>query len=151
MEDQKKRVSPGKPTDQEEAAAIASRRIKEYTKHKEIMGLVAKKREMREQRRARRYVINRELLEINGAPAKGLKILDLSSNGARVELHFLPPFMTQISLKFALPEANKVFQVRGRVLWSKITPTRGRYEVGVQFYQNYWEIDQLLRNAPRQE
>jgi hypothetical protein len=94
-------------------------------------------------------VVNTELLEANGSPGKGSKIIDLSMNGAKLELPFSPPFMSQMVLKFALNGSNKILSVMGRVLWSKMTLQRGWYEVGVQFYQNYWEIDHLLRLQQR--
>jgi hypothetical protein len=132
----------------EDSATIAARKAKKYILNKEILVKQAKKRD-EQRRRARRYVVNTELLEANGSPGKGSKIIDLSMNGAKLELPFSPPFMSQMVLKFALNGSNKILSVVGRVLWSRMTLQRGWYEVGVQFYQNYWEIDYLLRLQQR--
>lgn len=142
MGDQKRKT--GKDPHIEDSTTIAARKAKKYILNKEIMAKLEKKRE-EQRRRTRRYVVNTELLEANGTPGKGSKIIDLSMNGAKLELPFSPPFMSQLVLKFALHESKKILSVVGRVLWSKMTLQRGWYEVGVQFYQNYWEIDQLLR------
>jgi len=128
----------------EDNAISTARKAKRYLLNKDLLTRMAKKRED-ERRRARRYQINTELLEANGNPGKGSKVIDLSMNGARLELPFSPPFMSQIVLKFSLQQSSKIFQAVGRVIWAKMTQQRGWYEVGVQFYQNYWEIDQLLR------
>jgi hypothetical protein len=132
----------------EESAIIAARKAKKYIINREILAKLKKKRE-EQRRRARKFVLNSELLETNGRPGRGSKIIDLSMNGARLELPFSPPFMSQMEFKFSLGGPEKIFKVVGRVLWSRMTLQRGWYEVGIQFYQNYWEIDQLLRLEPR--
>jgi hypothetical protein len=132
----------------EDNAVIAVRKAKKYLLNHELLTRMAKKREV-ERRRARRYLVNIELLEANGNPGKGSKIIDLSVNGAILKLSFSPPFMSQIAFKFNLPPSSKIFRVVGRVIWVKMTLQKGWYEVGVQFYQNYWEIDQLLRLETR--
>jgi hypothetical protein len=132
----------------EDDAVILARKAKKYLLNRDLLTRMAKRQE-EERRRARRYLINTELLEANGNPGKGSKVIDLSMNGARLELPFSPPFMSQLVLKFSLQQSTKIFRVVGRVIWSKMTRQRGRYEVGVQFYQNYWEIDQLLRLGTR--
>jgi len=123
---------------------IEARKAKKYIITKEILAKLEKKRE-EERRRARRFSINTELLEANGTASEGSRIIDLSMNGAKLELPFSPPFMSQMTLKFALQGSKKILRVVGRVVWSKMTLQRGWYEVGVQFHQNYWEIDHLLR------
>lgn len=148
MEDQKKNTNREPSSSLEEIAIIEARKSKKYIINKEILAKLEKKRE-EQKRRARRYRINTDLLEANGRPGQGSKIIDLSTNGARVELPFSPPFLSQMTLKFELQGAQKVLQVVGRVIWSKMTLKRGWYEVGIQFYQNYWEIDHLLRLEQR--
>lgn len=144
MENQKNK--PGKETaaQLDEQATLGSKKVKRYIINKQILAKLEKKRE-EQRRRARRFVIDSELLEANGIPGRGSRIIDLSMNGAKLRLAFSPPFMSQISLKFSLQGSTKIFTVMGRVIWSRMTMQRGWYDVGVQFYQNYWEIDQLLR------
>ena len=43
---------------------------------------------MVEKRRARRYELNIDILEINGKPVQGARILNLSTNGARLEMTY---------------------------------------------------------------
>ena len=100
---------------------------------------------MREQRRARRFGINLEILEINGKPAQGARILDLSTNGARLELPFSFPINDQLKLIVLLPGLKKPSTFIGRVIWKKPANSEGQYTIGLQFYQNYWDLDQWLR------
>jgi PilZ domain len=132
----------------EDNAVILARKAKKYLLNRDLLTRMAT-RQQEERRRARRYLINTELLEVNGNPGKDSKVIDLGMNGARLELPFSLPFMSQLVLKFSLQQSTKIVRVVGRVIWSKMTWQRGRYEVGVQFYQNYWEIDQLLRLGMR--
>jgi hypothetical protein len=144
MGDQRKSDGKDPPVLEEEDPIAATRKAKRYIINKEILALSKKKRE-EQHRRARRFAINTELLEINGKPGQGAKIIDLSMNGAKLELPFSPPFMSQMTLTFSLGGAEKVFKVVGRVIWSRTSLEKGWFEVGIQFYQNYWEIDYLLR------
>jgi hypothetical protein len=148
MGDQEKKAANESSARIAERSTLEASKAKKYLIHKEILAMLEKKRQM-EQRRARRYVVNTELVEVNGVPGQGSRIIDLSTNGARMDLPFSPPFMSQITVKFALQGSEKFLRVVGRVIWSKTALQRGRYEVGVQFYQNYWEIDHLLRLQPR--
>ena len=143
MGDQGKKAEKDSSTGLEERLVIESRKTKKYLINKEVLAMMKARQE--ERRRARRFLIDTELIEINGAPGQGSRIIDLSINGAKLDLPFSPPFMSQMTLKFALQGSQKILRVLGRVLWSKMTLQRGRYEVGVQFYQNYWELDHLLR------
>lgn len=132
----------------EDRLTIEARKARKYALNREILAKLEKQRQ-ENRRRARRFLVNTELLEANGAAGNGSRILDLSMNGARLELPFSPPFMSQMMLKFNLQGSQKILSVVGRVLWSKMTLQRGWFEVGVQFYQNYWEIDHLLRLQTR--
>jgi hypothetical protein len=144
MGDQKNRTDKDTSSSLEDRATLEARKAKKFIINKEILANLKKKQEL-ERRRARRYLINIELLETNGMPGNGSRIIDLSTNGAKLELPFSPPFMSQMTLKFELEGGKKVFRVIGRAIWSRMTLKRGWYEVGVQFYQNYWELDHLLR------
>ena len=148
MGEQKKTNEINCPAGSEDNAENTARKARKYLLNREMLAKIEKEREI-QLRRARRYNINTELLEANGNPGKGSKIIDLSMNGAKVKVPFSPPFMSQIILKFGLQESKKIFRVVGRVIWSRMTLQRGWYEVGVQFYQNHWEIDQLLRLQTR--
>jgi hypothetical protein len=148
MGDQGKKAEKSQTSSLEEKATIAARQAKRYLMNQEVLVKLEKKRQQ-ERRRARRYAINTELLEVNGIPGNGAKIIDLSTNGARLELPFSPPFMSQMTLKFELQGAKKALSVVGRIIWSKMTLKKGWYLVGVQFYQNYWELDHLLQLPQR--
>jgi hypothetical protein len=132
------------PAGVEDSAIEAARKARKHVLNQEMLAKMAKEQK-RQRQRARRYRIDLEILEANGIPGKGSKIIDLSMNDAMLELPFSPPFMSQLAFKFGLQESEKIFRVVGRVIWSKMTLKKGWYEVGVQFYQNYWEIDQELR------
>jgi hypothetical protein len=144
MGEQRNNSAKDSAEDREESSIKASRRAKRYIFNKDILAKLKRKRE-EQHRRARRFAITINLLEANGRPGQGARIIDLSMNEARVELPFAPPFMSQMALTFALGGADKVFKVVGRVIWSRMLLEKGWYEVGIQFYQNYWEIDHLLR------
>jgi hypothetical protein len=148
MADQKGNNGKGPDFRAEDGATIAARKAKKYLLNQEMLAKLEKKR-LQERRGTRRYIVNTELLEANGNPGNGSRIIDLSMNGARLELPFSPPFMSQMILKFALPESTKILRVAGRVVWTRTAFQRGKYEVGVQFYQNNWEIDQILRLQTR--
>jgi len=132
----------------EEKAIREARRARNYLITRELLEKMTKQ-QAEKRRKARRFQIYREILEVNGKPGNGALIIDLSMNGARLRLPFSPPFMSQIKLKFTLQSDAKIQSVVGRVIWSRRAIERDWYEVGVQFYQNYWEIDQLLRLAQR--
>lgn len=144
MADQKKKTDAESLAQAEEKAAAEARKARNYLVNKEILVKMTKKK-AEKLRKARRFVVNREVLEVNGRTGTGAQIIDLSMNGARLRLPFCPPFMSQITLKFTLQTDTKVLSVVGRVIWSRHALTKGWHEVGVQFYQNYWELDQLLR------
>jgi hypothetical protein len=144
MRDQRKSVDKNPSAVGEESAITATRKAKRYIIKKELLALLQKKRE-EQPRRARRFAINTELLEVNGKSRRGAKIVDLSMNGAKLALPFSPPFMSHMTLTFSLGGAEKVFKVVGRVIWSRMSLEKGWFEVGMQFYQNYWEIEYVLR------
>jgi hypothetical protein len=148
MADQRRKTANDPLADQEDCASMAARKARKNLLNQEMLAKLARKKD-EQRRRARKYVVNTELLETNGAPGGGARIIDLSMNGARLELPFSPPFMSQMTLKFTLQGSKKIMRVVGRVIWSRIGLKRNWYEVGVQFYQNYWEIEQLLRLEQR--
>jgi PilZ domain len=100
---------------------------------------------MREQRLSRRYPLNLEIIEIIGKPAKGGRLLNISTNGARVELPFSAKIFDQLAFWVLLPGFKKPSKFIGRVAWKKPVNSEGLYVTGLQFYQNYWEIDHWMR------
>ncbi len=97
-----------------------------------------------DRRQHRRYLLRLELLEVNGkSVAQGL-LLDLSASGARLDLPFSPPMLSPLSFKIQLPETSAPLTLAGRVIWSKPALERGRFFVGLQFYQLHWELERLL-------
>jgi PilZ domain len=144
MGDQRRDGEKNSAAGLEDSVVEAVRKARKQILNQEMLAKLAMEQKRKSQR-IRRFKINLDILEANGVPGRGSKIVDLSMNGAKLELPFSPPFMSQIALKFGLPESEKIFQVVGRVIWSKMTLQKGWYEVGVQFYQNYWEIDHELR------
>lgn len=100
---------------------------------------------MVERRRARRYALNLEIMEVNGKSAPGARILELSTNGTKLELPFSPPLYDPVTLVFLLPGFNKPSKLVGRVVWKRPPNSQGLHVIGLQFYQNYWELDQWLR------
>lgn len=147
-QNQKKKADDKAPAAAENKGLLEVRRARDYLIKKELIAKMAKQ-QAEKVRRARRFFINKELIEVNGKPGNGALILDLSMNGARLRLPFCPPFMSQITLKFSLQNDNRLIFVVGRTIWSRTAPDKGWHDVGVQFYQNYWEIDQLLRLEQR--
>jgi hypothetical protein len=132
----------------EERAIQAARKAKKYLLNQDILA-VLKQQQKAQRQQARKFTINLALLEANGKTWQGAKITGLSMNEATLELPFSPPYLSLLTLTFALGELTKVFTVVGRVSWSRVSLPKGWYEVGVQFFQNYWEIDFLLRLGMR--
>jgi hypothetical protein len=100
---------------------------------------------MREQRRARRFALDLEVLEIGGKPVHGARLINLSSNGARLELPFAARINEQLKVTVQLPGFTKPSTFFGRVAWKKKVNLEGRFVTGLQFYQNNWDLDQWLR------
>ena len=96
----------------EDNAIIAARKAKKYLLNQDLLTRMAKKRED-ERRRTRRYQINTELLEANGNPGQGSKVIDLSMNGARLELPFSPPFHESDGIEIQPAAISENFPGRG--------------------------------------
>ncbi|MGQ9920925.1 MAG: PilZ domain-containing protein [Desulfobacca sp.] len=147
MTEQKKTAqkSPG-PSD--EKTVLEARKTRNYFIKRELLKKIFKKQADKRQP-APYFQINRELLEVNGKPGNGAQVLNFAINGARLRLPFSPPLMSQIRFKFTLQSDARTHSIAGQVIWSQRVRDKDWYEVEVQFYQNYWEIDQLLRLAQR--
>ncbi len=103
----------------------------------------------RNRRQARRYPFDRELLEVNGKPAQGDRIVDLAMGGARLRLRWVPPLMSQIKVTFTVENQPQPMTLSGRVVWTRASKERGWFEAGIQFYQPFWAIDQTLRSGKK--
>ncbi len=103
---------------------------------------------MKEKRRARRFPLDLEILAIQGKPAPAARLVDLSSNGARLKLPFSVRLKEQLNFQCLLPGLKKPIKLSGYVVWKKPAGPDGLFVLGVQFYQNYWELDQWLRQPP---
>ncbi len=129
MGDQKKNEEKNSASGLEDSATSAIRKAKKYLLNQEMLARIEKKQRL-ERQRARRYLVNSEVLEANGNPGKGSKITDLSMNGAKILVPFSPPFMSQMVLKFGLEESEKIFRVVGRVPLVQNDPAEGLVRSG---------------------
>ncbi len=103
---------------------------------------------MKVPRRARRFPLDIEIIEAIGKSAQGARLIDLSSNGARVEVPFAAKINEQVAFVVLLPGLKKPSKFIGRVAWKKPADAEGHFVTGLQFYQNSWEIDHWLRQQP---
>jgi hypothetical protein len=142
-----KEKESGKPEAGPPVAEFGSK-ARKYFLYTEFLKTMMKQKA--ERRQSRRFPVHRELMEVNGRPGGGAKILDLSASGARLYLPFTQPQLSLITFKFALEDQGQVFRVVGRVIWSREAPTKNWHYVGIQFFQNYWEIEQWLHRAAAQ-
>ncbi len=120
-------------------------KAKKYFILQELIANVTKEQARRYQPRC--FPLYQELMEVNGQPVRGAQFLNLSAAGARLRLPFTQPQQSQITLKFTLPDHDQTFAILGRVLWSRPALEKGWHELEIQFYQYYWEIDQILRGG----
>ena len=99
-------------------------------------------------RRAQRYPVHLEVKEINGQPVADTFLLDLSALGARLESTIPLPVRNPVDVSFFLPATNQETRVAGAVVWMKpVLTAPGRYQMGLQFFNTNWEIDQLGRSG----
>ncbi len=99
-------------------------------------------------RRAQRYPVHLEVREINGQPVADTFLVDLSALGARLESPTPLSPRNQVEFSFFLPGTDIVTRVAGAVMWMKpVLTAPGRYQMGLQFFNPYWDIDQLGRSG----
>ncbi|MBI4643291.1 MAG: PilZ domain-containing protein [Deltaproteobacteria bacterium] len=99
-------------------------------------------------RRAQRYSVRLEVKEINGQPVADTFLVDLSALGAKLESSLPLSPRNQVEFSFLLPVTDTITKVAGVVVWLKpVMSAPGRYQMGLQFFNPYWDIDQLGRSG----
>jgi len=99
-------------------------------------------------RRAQRYPVNLEVKAINGKPVADTFLKDLSALGARLESPTPLAPKIRVDVSFFLPAAAQETRVAGAVVWVKpLVEAPGRYQMGLQFFNTNWQIDQLGRSG----
>jgi len=99
-------------------------------------------------RRAQRFPVHLEVKKINGQPVADTFLLDLSALGARLESPMPLAPRNQVEISFFLPATDQETLVAGAVVWMKPMVTApGRYQMGLQFFNTNWQIDQLGRSG----
>jgi Tfp pilus assembly protein PilZ len=97
-------------------------------------------------RQAQRYTAKMVVTKINGQPVSDAFLLDISAMGAKLESPAPMPLRNPIELVVLLPWAQTEANLAGVVTW--IQPSGAsprRYLMGIEFYQRFWDIDQLGR------
>jgi hypothetical protein len=95
-----------------------------------------------------RYPARLDVKKINGRPAAGVLVVDLSAMGARLES--AEPLAPRNAVDFTLhlPGADADTTLSGMVVWLRPLLDRpGRFQMGVQFYQPVWDLDRLGREG----
>jgi hypothetical protein len=99
-------------------------------------------------RRAQRYPVRLEVKEINGQPVADTFLVDLSALGARLDSPMPLSPRNRVEVSFFLPAAGQVTRLAGAVVWLKpLVSAPGRYQMGLQFFNSFWDIDQLGRSG----
>lgn len=103
-------------------------------------------------RRAQRYTVNYEVKAINGKPVADTFVKDLSALGARLESPTPLSPKIPVDVSFFLPALHQETRVAGAVVWVRpLVESPGRYQMGLQFFNTNWQIDQLGRNGMLRE
>ncbi len=99
-------------------------------------------------RRAQRYQVRLEILELNGQPPKDASVVDISSLGARLEAAVSLAPRNPVEFSVALPDTQELLRLSGKVVWLRPFLDRpGRFLMGVQFFSPQWDIDRLAREG----
>jgi hypothetical protein len=99
-------------------------------------------------RRARRFPVRVEVKEINGQPVADTFLVDLSALGARLDSSQPLAPHYRVECLFSLPGVETSMRVAGAIVWTKPSPdSPGRFHMGLKFFGNYWEIDNLGRTG----
>lgn len=97
-------------------------------------------------RRVKRFAVRLPVRELNGKPAKGIYVVDLSSLGARLETD--APLAPRLPVEFTviLPDHEVETRLSGQVVWMRpLLHFPGRFHLGLQFFGPQWDIDRLAR------
>jgi hypothetical protein len=99
-------------------------------------------------RRAQRYPVHLEINSLNGKPAGGSFIVDLSALGAKLESSTPLSPRHQVEFTFTLPGCAAETKAVGTVVWMRpLLTAPGRYHMGIKFFNSVWEIDQMGRSG----
>jgi hypothetical protein len=99
-------------------------------------------------RQVLRYPVRLEVKLLNGRPAAGVLVVDLSSLGARLEGD--QPLSARVTVDFTirLPDSPADSQLSGQVMWTRpLVDMPGRFQMGVKFFATNWELDRLGREG----
>jgi hypothetical protein len=98
------------------------------------------------ERKAQRYPAKLGVSAINGRPVTDTFLLDISALGAKLESSspLAPHYPVEIDV--FLPGAQTETNLAGVVIWVQpLMASAGRFLMGIQFHQRFWDIDQLGR------
>ncbi len=101
---------------------------------------------MRVERHAQRYRAKLEVININGQPVNDSFLLDISALGAKLESSTHLALRYPVEIVVLLPWTQTETRLAGVLTWIQpLAGSSGRYQMGIEFYQRFWEIDQLGR------
>jgi PilZ domain len=98
------------------------------------------------ERQAQRYPAKLKVNTVNGRPVNDIFLLDISALGAKMESS--TPLATRnfVEMGVLLTGAQHETKLAGMVIWIRpLMATPGRYLMGIEFHQRFWNIDQLGR------
>jgi|YNPNPStandDraft_1061719.scaffolds.fasta_scaffold135584_1 hypothetical protein len=102
----------------------------------------------RVERKIQRFPAQLALRELNGQPAGGAHLVDISSVGAQVETPRVFPMNAPLEFVVHFPGMNGDARLSGLTRWIKpIIGRPGWFRLGLKFFQPYWEIDHLARKG----
>lgn len=102
----------------------------------------------RVERQASRYPTKLAVTKINGKPVTDTFLLDISALGAKLESPTPLALRFPVEVVVSLPGAQTETNLSGVVTWMRpLAASPARYLMGIQFYQRFWEIDQLARTG----
>jgi hypothetical protein len=96
-------------------------------------------------RKCRRYQVDWEVKTFNGQPVAQTLLMDISANGARVEGP--QPVYQRRHVEFTClwPGEDRERRHTGVIMWMRpLIHKPGRYQMGVEFYQPDWCLEQEL-------
>lgn len=98
------------------------------------------------ERQAQRYTAKMVVTNVNGQPVSDAFLLDISALGAKLESSTPMAPRNPVEVVVLLPWAQTEANFAGVVTWIQpLGASPGRYLMGIEFYQRFWDIDQLGR------
>ncbi len=102
----------------------------------------------RVERQAQRYTAKLVVIKINGQPVSDTFLLDISSLGAKLESSTPLAPRHPIEVIVFLPWTQTETNIAGVVAWVQpLMTSPARYQMGIEFYQRFWDIDHLGRSG----